>query len=291
MVNRSFIVRQLQKPQKGLRKRQPARNTSGQQTLTATATAGVLGPLSSGTTSTVLEGSPSSFTNAAAPPPSSAANAPSPSTTAVHSAVAPGEGGGAAAAGPRSRVLDSVTASAAIVVSSRMSLDEGNPLDSEWKQPTRGGDAAVRLIFPTEECWAGAAVQLPCDAWTDCGGGDATSAAWCGAAVARVVVVPAGVMREIAVLKKLDHPNVVKLHEVIDPPGASHMMLVMEYMERGPVLETKGQTGFGSFPERIARDYFRQACAGLDYLHYHNVVHGDLKVRGARQGRKREGCL
>lgn len=88
----------------------------------------------------------------------------------------------------------------------------------------------------------------------------------------------AGVMREIAVLKKLDHPNVVKLHEVIDPPGASYMMLVMEYMERGPVMETKGQTGFSSFPERIARDYFRQACAGLDYLHYNNVVHGDLKV-------------
>ncbi len=89
-------------------------------------------------------------------------------------------------------------------------------------------------------------------------------------------------MREIAVLKKLDHPNVVRLLEVIDPPGASHMMLVMEYMERGPVLETKGQTGFGSFPERIARDYFRQACSGLDYLHYHNVVHGDLKVRRCR---------
>jgi len=85
------------------------------------------------------------------------------------------------------------------------------------------------------------------------------------------------VQREIAVLKKLDHPNVVKLYEVIDPPGASYMMLVMEYMERGPVMETKGQTGFASFPERVALDYFRQTCAGLDYLHYNNVVHGDLK--------------
>jgi serine/threonine protein kinase len=26
-----------------------------------------------------------------------------------------------------------------------------------------------------------------------------------------------------------------------------------------------------SFPERIALDYFRQTCAGLDYLHYNNV--------------------
>ncbi|KAJ9518570.1 hypothetical protein QJQ45_018618 [Haematococcus lacustris] len=85
------------------------------------------------------------------------------------------------------------------------------------------------------------------------------------------------IMREIAVLKKLDHPNVVKLLEVIDPPSASYMMLVMEYMERGPVLETKGQSGFSRFPERIALDYIRQTCAGLDYLHYNNVAHGDLK--------------
>lgn len=76
------------------------------------------------------------------------------------------------------------------------------------------------------------------------------------------ITLCAGVMREIAVLKKLDHPNVVKLHEVIDPPGASYMMLVMEYMERGPVMETKGQGGFACFPERVALDYFRQVCIG-----------------------------
>jgi len=51
-------------------------------------------------------------------------------------------------------------------------------------------------------------------------------------------------MREIAVLKKLDHPHVVKLHEVIDSPSATYMMLVMEFMEQGPVQDTKSQTGF-----------------------------------------------
>uniref|UniRef100_A0A7R9YVV4 cGMP-dependent protein kinase n=1 Tax=Chlamydomonas euryale TaxID=1486919 RepID=A0A7R9YVV4_9CHLO len=85
------------------------------------------------------------------------------------------------------------------------------------------------------------------------------------------------VMREIAVLKRLDHPNVVRLREVIDPPGSDYMMLVMDYMENGPVLETTSQNGFGRFSEDVARDYFRQVCCGLDYLHLNSVVHGDLK--------------
>jgi len=58
-------------------------------------------------------------------------------------------------------------------------------------------------------------------------------------------------MREIAVLKKLDHPNIVKLHEIIDSPSATYLMLVMEYMEQGPVLDTKGQTGFARYANRV----------------------------------------
>jgi serine/threonine protein kinase len=84
--------------------------------------------------------------------------------------------------------------------------------------------------------------------------------------------------REIAIMKKMDHPNVVKLREVIDPPGGQYLMLVMEYLERGPVLSTtRDRAGFTRFPEEVAADYFRQAVRGLDYLHYQGVVHGDLK--------------
>jgi serine/threonine protein kinase len=49
------------------------------------------------------------------------------------------------------------------------------------------------------------------------------------------------------------------------------MMLVMEFLERGPVLATHNQAGFDSLPEEVAADYFRQAVAGLDYLHFHKV--------------------
>jgi len=55
------------------------------------------------------------------------------------------------------------------------------------------------------------------------------------------------------------------------------MMLVMEFLEKGPVLQTNGQAGFDCLPEEVAGDYFRQAVLGLEYLHFHKVVHGDIK--------------
>lgn len=79
------------------------------------------------------------------------------------------------------------------------------------------------------------------------------------------------IMREIAVMKKVDHPHVVRLHEVIDPPGASHLMMVMEYCEGGCAMETRAQTGLTPLGEDTAREYFRQvggprARAGDDRL-------------------------
>eukprot|EP01025_Chloroclados_australasicus_P041400 TRINITY_DN4384_c0_g3_i1.p1 TRINITY_DN4384_c0_g3~~TRINITY_DN4384_c0_g3_i1.p1 ORF type:complete len:881 (+),score=81.81 TRINITY_DN4384_c0_g3_i1:160-2802(+) len=87
-------------------------------------------------------------------------------------------------------------------------------------------------------------------------------------------------LREIAVLKKLEHPNVVKLKEVIDPPSFEDpLMLVMDYLEGGHVVNRIEGTNdrFDALLEDEAREYFRMMCKGLDYLHYNRVVHGDLK--------------
>jgi [calcium/calmodulin-dependent protein kinase] kinase len=61
------------------------------------------------------------------------------------------------------------------------------------------------------------------------------------------------------------------MSQVIDPPGSQYMMLVMEFLEKGPVLQTHDQAGFDCLPEEVAADYFRQAVAGLEYLHFHKV--------------------
>lgn len=44
------------------------------------------------------------------------------------------------------------------------------------------------------------------------------------------------VLREVAVMKLLSHPNVVSLYEVIDDKGGDKFYMLQEYMELGPVM-------------------------------------------------------
>lgn len=70
------------------------------------------------------------------------------------------------------------------------------------------------------------------------------------------------VYREIAVLKKLDHPNVVKLVEVLDDPVEDHLYLVFELLERGQVLEVPTDKPLN---EEEAWQYFRDVILGIEY--------------------------
>ena len=63
--------------------------------------------------------------------------------------------------------------------------------------------------------------------------------------------------REIMIMKRMKHNNIVTLSEVIDDPGGSKLMLVMEYMDRGPVLTREALERRERLPEPIARHYFR----------------------------------
>eukprot|EP00878_Enallax_costatus_P038017 GHUV01043143.1.p1 GENE.GHUV01043143.1~~GHUV01043143.1.p1 ORF type:complete len:594 (+),score=175.36 GHUV01043143.1:2084-3865(+) len=84
-------------------------------------------------------------------------------------------------------------------------------------------------------------------------------------------------MREMAVMKKLDHPHVVALHEVIHDPDAKVLIMVMEFMPGGPLLSSAGPGMTEPLPESAARNSFRELVSGLDYLHFNLIVHGDLK--------------
>lgn len=44
--------------------------------------------------------------------------------------------------------------------------------------------------------------------------------------------------QEIAIMKKIDHPNIVKLHEVIEDSESNKLYIVMDFMERGSILSS-----------------------------------------------------
>ncbi|XP_062503249.1 calcium/calmodulin-dependent protein kinase kinase 1-like [Corticium candelabrum] len=82
------------------------------------------------------------------------------------------------------------------------------------------------------------------------------------------------VKHEIAILKKVNHRNIVKLMEVIDGEKEDEMYLVFELVEQGHLFEVNvNQT----IPEERAWDYFIDILLGVEYLHYLNIVHRDIK--------------
>jgi serine/threonine protein kinase len=82
--------------------------------------------------------------------------------------------------------------------------------------------------------------------------------------------------REIAVMKKCRHRNIVALYEVIDDPAANSLYLVMQYVEHGSI-QTRLEARTKALRPSVLVDYARQLCAGLQYLHNHGVVHRDIK--------------
>uniref|UniRef100_A0A9L0IX10 calcium/calmodulin-dependent protein kinase n=1 Tax=Equus asinus TaxID=9793 RepID=A0A9L0IX10_EQUAS len=111
------------------------------------------------------------------------------------------------------------------------------------------------------------------------------------------------VYQEIAILKKLDHVNVVKLIEVLDDPAEDNLYLallnqaqniqvvstnipklyptgwrargsVFDLLRKGPVMEVPCDK---PLPEEQARLYLRDIILGLEYLHYQKIIHRDIK--------------
>jgi serine/threonine protein kinase len=66
-------------------------------------------------------------------------------------------------------------------------------------------------------------------------------------------------VKEIAILKKLHHPNIVNLVEVIDDPSTDSLLLAMEYVEGGTLQPGQVSPGhWESLPEREVWRYVRE---------------------------------
>ncbi|KAJ9061919.1 hypothetical protein DSO57_1015948 [Entomophthora muscae] len=87
----------------------------------------------------------------------------------------------------------------------------------------------------------------------------------------------AKVQREIAILKKCQHPHVVQLKEVIDDPASRKIYMVLEYMDGGEVQFTDVDGSGPILDTPTIRHILRNVIVGLEYLHRQGVIHRDIK--------------
>lgn len=84
------------------------------------------------------------------------------------------------------------------------------------------------------------------------------------------------VQREINTLSDLWHPNIMKLHEVIDQRTQVH--LVMELCHGMSIYHMIKKQPNQRLPEDQCRPIFRQVVEGIAYMHKKGYVHRDLKL-------------
>jgi [calcium/calmodulin-dependent protein kinase] kinase len=83
------------------------------------------------------------------------------------------------------------------------------------------------------------------------------------------------VAEEIAIMKKLKHPNLVHLHEVIDDDESDQLLVIMELLVNGTTSVAEAGIPFHS--QDTARRFLVGATLGLEALHAQGVLHRDLK--------------
>ncbi|XP_054162769.1 cyclin-dependent kinase 2-like [Oppia nitens] len=85
--------------------------------------------------------------------------------------------------------------------------------------------------------------------------------------------VPSTAIREIALLKELNHPNVVRLHDVVHCD--KNLYLVFEYLNQD--LKKLLDSTSSGLARSLVKSYMWQLLQGLAHCHSHRVLHRDLK--------------
>lgn len=91
------------------------------------------------------------------------------------------------------------------------------------------------------------------------------------------------IYREVSILRGLEHPNIVKLHEMIETPP--YIGIILEYASGGELFDYILNHRY--LKDNTARKLFAQLVSGVGYLHKKGIVHRDLKLENLLLDRNR----
>ncbi|KAK4421149.1 CBL-interacting serine/threonine-protein kinase [Sesamum alatum] len=86
------------------------------------------------------------------------------------------------------------------------------------------------------------------------------------------VGLKAHIKREVSILRRVRHPNIVQMFEVM--ATKSKIFFVMEYVKGGELFNKVAK---GRLKEEVARTYFQQLISAVAFCHARGVYHRDLK--------------
>lgn len=87
--------------------------------------------------------------------------------------------------------------------------------------------------------------------------------------------VPSTTIREISLLKELNHLNIVKLLDIIHTDNK--LFLVFEYLNQDLKKYMESYPDKNGLPPGLVKSYLFQLLQGISYCHTHRILHRDLK--------------
>lgn len=86
--------------------------------------------------------------------------------------------------------------------------------------------------------------------------------------------IPSTAIREISLLKQLQHPNIVRLYDVVHTE--QKLTLVFEFLDHDlkKYLDSRGDNGL---PIHTVKSFLYQLLKGIGFCHANRVLHRDLK--------------
>ena len=96
--------------------------------------------------------------------------------------------------------------------------------------------------------------------------------------------IPSTAIREISLLKELQHPNIVRLYDVVHTE--KKLTLVFEFLDQD--LKKYLDVCEGGLEAGVMKSFLYQLLRGVAYCHHHRVLHRDLKPQNLLINREGE---